>query len=424
MAIIVIDAGHGGFDNGAMYQGRKEKDDNLRLALAVGKILKQQGYEVIYTRTTDIYQSPYEKAQIANEAGADYFISFHRNSGENDNTYNGAQALIYGGDDMRARRLAEAINEELVKAGFADLGIEERTGLAVLRRTEMPAVLIEAGFINHDRDNEIFDNLKETIKELWNDSFILDITTAKNYREIQKQQKRKIDEISGKYGSKVSKPPLETSIMMMDWKLYVTKVKKDIYHKVDYRSSMLEIAHNLFEKKNFAQMEITERKAIAGLKSDFMGYEWGWFGSMQGAGKFKQNVNNNYQFLSDCLDKIPLSGIITYEQYMAAVNTYLNGDSENERKGLGTFTRLISMKRPDYFICVNKKNLATLCKDFGIIQAELTNKKYDIYENYWKQIIGRIQNSLWWNSPCPTDELEKQIWKGRAAMLDTIFYVE
>ncbi len=158
MAIIVIDAGHGGFDNGAMYQGRKEKDDNLRLALAVGEILKQQGYEVIYTRTTDIYQSPYEKAQIANEAGADYFISFHRNSGENDNTYNGAQTLIYGGDDMRARRLAEAINEELVKTGFADLGIEERTGLAVLRRTEMPAVLIEAGFINHDRDNEIFDN--------------------------------------------------------------------------------------------------------------------------------------------------------------------------------------------------------------------------------------------------------------------------
>lgn len=157
MAIIVIDAGHGGFDNGAMYQGRKEKDDNLRLALAVGQILEQQGYDVIYTRTTDVYQSPYEKAQIGNEVGADYFISFHRNSGENDNTYNGVQTLIYGGDE-RAERLAEAINEELERTGFANLGIEERTGLAVLRRTEMPAVLIEAGFINHDRDNEIFDN--------------------------------------------------------------------------------------------------------------------------------------------------------------------------------------------------------------------------------------------------------------------------
>ena len=65
--------------------------------------------------------------------------------------------MIYGGDE-RAERLAEAINEELERTGFANLGIEERTGLAVLRRTEMPAVLIEAGFINHDRDNEIFDN--------------------------------------------------------------------------------------------------------------------------------------------------------------------------------------------------------------------------------------------------------------------------
>ena len=157
MAIIVIDAGHGGFDNGAMYQDRKEKEDNLRLALAVGKILEQQGYDVVYTRTTDVYQSPYEKSQIGNDAGADYFISFHRNWAENDNTYNGVQTLIYGGDE-RAERLAESINEELEKTGFVNLGIEERTGLAVLRRTEMPAVLIEAGFINHDRDNEIFDN--------------------------------------------------------------------------------------------------------------------------------------------------------------------------------------------------------------------------------------------------------------------------
>lgn len=162
MAIIVIDAGHGGFDNGARYQGRREKDDNLRLALAVGQILEQQGYDVVFTRTTDVYQSPYEKAQIANDAGADYFISFHRNSGENDNTYQGVQTLIYGGDEQ-AERLAESINQELEQAGFANLGIDERTGLVVLRRTEMPAVLIETGFINNDRDNEIFDNNFEEI---------------------------------------------------------------------------------------------------------------------------------------------------------------------------------------------------------------------------------------------------------------------
>lgn len=158
MATIMIDAGHGGFDNGAMYQGRKEKNDNLDLALAVGNILKQRGYDVLYTRDADVYQSPYEKAQIANEAGADYFLSFHRNAAEQDNTYNGIQTLIYGGDDSRARQLAEAINEGLAKFGFLNHGVEERKNLVVLRQTGMPAVLIETGFIDNDKDNRIYDS--------------------------------------------------------------------------------------------------------------------------------------------------------------------------------------------------------------------------------------------------------------------------
>ena len=75
---IVLDAGHGGEDPGAVYKERKEKDDNLKLTLAVGKILEENGVDVVYTRTTDIYQTPFEKAKAANEAGADFFISFHR----------------------------------------------------------------------------------------------------------------------------------------------------------------------------------------------------------------------------------------------------------------------------------------------------------------------------------------------------------
>ena len=74
---IVLDAGHGGQDPGAVYKGRQEKDDNLKLALAVGEILERNGIDVSYTRTTDIYQTPFEKAKAANEAGADFFISFH-----------------------------------------------------------------------------------------------------------------------------------------------------------------------------------------------------------------------------------------------------------------------------------------------------------------------------------------------------------
>lgn len=155
-ATIILDAGHGGYDNGATYQGRKEKDDVLRLTLAVGEELEDEGYNVLYTRTTDRYDSPIEKAGIANRSGADYFISFHRNSGMTPNTYNGTQALVYAAN-TEAERIGEAINQELVDFGFKDLGVEERPGLVVLRRTKMPAVLMEVGFINHDKDNQLFD---------------------------------------------------------------------------------------------------------------------------------------------------------------------------------------------------------------------------------------------------------------------------
>lgn len=143
-------------DNGASYQGRKEKDDVLRVTLAVGQKLKDAGYNVLYTRTTDRYDSPFEKAQIANRSGADYFISFHRNSGTNPNTYNGTQALVYAAD-TEAERIGETINQELVDFGFKDLGVVERPGLVVLRRTQMPAVLMELGFINNNMDNQMFD---------------------------------------------------------------------------------------------------------------------------------------------------------------------------------------------------------------------------------------------------------------------------
>lgn len=153
---IIIDAGHGGYDNGATYNGRKEKDDNLRLALAVGNQLEQDGYPVVYTRTTDIYQRPIDKAQIANDSGGDYFVSFHRNSSPNANTYSGVQTLVYNDSGVPAA-MAPNINSQLRQVGFNDLGVPERKDLIVLKKTKMPAVLVEAGFLNSDVDNKIFD---------------------------------------------------------------------------------------------------------------------------------------------------------------------------------------------------------------------------------------------------------------------------
>lgn len=159
---IILDPGHGGYDNGATYNGRLEKNDNLNLALAVGDILSEMGYDVVYTRTDDRYDSPSAKAQIGNNSGADYFISFHRNSASYPNQYSGVQTLVYNAYGI-AYELAENINAALEQVGFNNINIEERKNLAVLRGTNMPAVLIETGFINSDYDNYLFDNSFEEI---------------------------------------------------------------------------------------------------------------------------------------------------------------------------------------------------------------------------------------------------------------------
>lgn len=156
MAKVVLDAGHGGANPGATYNGRRESDDALALVLAVGEILENNGVEVVYTRTADVYESPYQKAMEGNESGADYFVSIHRNSSPYPNQYSGVESLVYSRYGAAAA-LAANINEQLEQVGFLNLGVNERPNLVVLNRTQMPAVLVEVGFINTDADNQLLD---------------------------------------------------------------------------------------------------------------------------------------------------------------------------------------------------------------------------------------------------------------------------
>ena len=153
---VMLDAGHGGANPGAVYEGRQEKDDNLALVLAIGPILENNGIEVLYTRTTDVYQTPFQKAQLANEAAVDFFISIHRNSFPEDNIVSGVESLVYDLSGVKYE-MAQNINAQLETVGFVNLGVQARPNLIVLRRTKMPAVLVEVGFINSNTDNQLFD---------------------------------------------------------------------------------------------------------------------------------------------------------------------------------------------------------------------------------------------------------------------------
>lgn len=161
---IMLDAGHGGVEPGAIYNGRNEKDDTLNLVLAIGEILQNNGIEVSYTRTTDVYESPFEKAMEANRAGVDFFISIHRNSFPTANQVSGVESLVYDLSGIKYE-MAQEINQELETIGFVNLGVNARPNLIVLKRTQMPAVLVEVGFINSDTDNLLFDENFDAIAQ-------------------------------------------------------------------------------------------------------------------------------------------------------------------------------------------------------------------------------------------------------------------
>lgn len=162
---IMLDPGHNGMtDPGAVYEGRRESDDVLRLAMAVGNILSQSGYDVEYTRTGNVAQSVTQKAQIANQSGADLFVSFHRNMGSYPGQYEGVQTLLYDLSGLKLT-MAENINQNLEGIGFRNISVEARPNLAVLRHTTMPALLLEVGFLDSTADNERFDTHFEEIAQ-------------------------------------------------------------------------------------------------------------------------------------------------------------------------------------------------------------------------------------------------------------------
>lgn len=185
---VIIDAGHGGVEPGATYYGRQEKNDTLNLALAVGNILSREGVDVTYTRVDDTYDTPFEKATIANQSGADYFVSIHRNAMPTPNTASGVETLVYENTGVPAL-MATNINAALQKVGFTNLGVVERPGLVVLRRTQMPAVLVEAGFIDNEADNRFFDQNFQAIAEAIAQGILLTIeqeeTAAPEYYQVQ-----------------------------------------------------------------------------------------------------------------------------------------------------------------------------------------------------------------------------------------------
>lgn len=169
---IYIDAGHGGNSIGAAYKGRLEQDDVLKLALKIKELLLQQpNIEVKLSRENSVNPELSARAEEANEWGADYFISLHRNAFA-PNKATGAEVWVYSkvskqGDTYKK---AETILKNLCEAtGYAYRGVKfgapSYADYAVNMLTKMHSCLLEIGFIDNDKDNAIYDSKFDEMAE-------------------------------------------------------------------------------------------------------------------------------------------------------------------------------------------------------------------------------------------------------------------
>lgn len=211
---LVIDAGHGGHDSGAVGSVAKEKTINLNVALALGKLIEQNcpDVKVIYTRKTDVFVALQERANIANRNKADLFISIHTNAvASNKGSVYGAETYTLGmhrasenlevakrensvitmetdyktkyqGFDpnkaesyiifelmqdkymVQSVKLAKAIQQQYSSTGRKNKGVHQ-AGFLVLRQTSMPSVLTELGFISNPNE-EAFLNSTDGVNKL------------------------------------------------------------------------------------------------------------------------------------------------------------------------------------------------------------------------------------------------------------------
>lgn len=147
--VVVIDAGHGGRDPGAIgIGGLRETDVNLSVSQQIATLLEQQGIQVVMTRRDDREIDLAPRVQTAERANADAFVSIHSNSA----TSNANGTETYYSSGTNSRRLAEAIQDSITgNLDMYDRGVKQAR-FYVLVNTSMPAVLVELGFLTGQDD--------------------------------------------------------------------------------------------------------------------------------------------------------------------------------------------------------------------------------------------------------------------------------
>jgi N-acetylmuramoyl-L-alanine amidase len=158
--LIVVDAGHGGHDNGARgVNGTYEKNVNLGIAMQLADTLRDAGANVMLTRADDFFIPVNGRPKIANNAGADFFVSVHADDPGNGSRSHNGSTVYFHGNDANCKALAMCISARFEQmGGIRSKGVKTDyirfpgEGYGVLRNSRMVAVLVECGFMTNPND--------------------------------------------------------------------------------------------------------------------------------------------------------------------------------------------------------------------------------------------------------------------------------
>ena len=314
--VLVIDAGHGGKDSGALGKRSAEKNINLPVALAFGKYVENNcpDVKVVYTRKTDVFVELNERANIANRNKADLFISIHtnaleggkiargfqtytmgmHNAAENLNVAKRENSVIlieknykqrYAGFDpkssesyimfelMQDKNMANSVDlaktvqsEVCAYSGRLNKGVHQ-AGLLVLRETSMPGCLIELGFIT-TQDEEEFLNSKEGQDKLAKGIFNAFVKYKKKHGKRKLAQNEEDESVSDEPllavtndGALDANEQASDSLNMEEWVIDNKGLEQD---KEDAPNSILDEDERLLSQN---EVFFVEQRAVRGLAS-------------------------------------------------------------------------------------------------------------------------------------------------------------
>ena len=151
---VIIDAGHGGSDGGTVSGKIIEKDINLSVALKLKTILEDNNIEVILTRNSDEKMSLAQRTSVANDSNADFFISLHCNYYEDDAQIAGLECYYNSPDATESKAYAESIIHAVSLSNDVKTRDAKTENYYVLRNTQIPAVLVEMGFLSNYSESQ------------------------------------------------------------------------------------------------------------------------------------------------------------------------------------------------------------------------------------------------------------------------------